>query len=121
MPLGLETIGEVIPGASYDKKRFAAMTILMHNPTCTILLFSREKMVVTGGKCWYESMCAFLFLKRMLQEGLVGTDFLVHECTIENIVAHVEVNLQEDQQLDLDSMYTKLSIQKRTEAPGPVH
>jgi transcription initiation factor TFIID TATA-box-binding protein len=110
MPLDLETIGEVIPGASYDKKRFAAMTIRMHNPTCTILLFSSGKMVVTGGKCWYESMCACLFLKRMLQERLVGTDFLVRKCTIENIVAHVEIKLPEDQQLDLDSMYTKLNI-----------
>jgi transcription initiation factor TFIID TATA-box-binding protein len=110
MPLDLETIGEVIPGASYDKKRFAAMTIRMHNPTCTILLFSSGKMVVTGGKCWYESMCACLYLKRMLQERLVGTDFLVRKCTIENIVAHVEINLPQDQELDLDGMYIKLNI-----------
>jgi len=110
MPLDLDVMGEVIPGASYDKKRFAAMTIRMHRPTCTILLFRSGKMVVTGGKCWYESVCACLSLKAILRKRLVGTDFHMRKCTIENIVAHVEVPIPPGHHLDLNAMYAELNI-----------
>ena len=68
MPLDLDTIWQVIPGTSYDKKQFAAMTISMHNPTCSILLFSSGQMVVTGGKYWHESVCVCVSLHQLLQE-----------------------------------------------------
>ena len=110
MPLDLDAIRQVIPGTSYDKKRFAAMTIRMHNPTCTILLFSSGRMVVTGGKYWHESVCVCLSLRRLLQERLIGSDFRVHRCAIENIVAHVELNPPPGKQLNLDAMYTHLNL-----------
>ena len=110
MPLDLTAVRDVIPGASYDKKRFAAMTIRMHNPMCTILLFSSGRMVITGGKHWHESVHVCLSLRRLLQERLVGRDFRVRQCVVENIVAHVELNPPQGKRLDLDTMYTHLNI-----------
>ena len=110
IPLRLEDIREMIPGTCYDKKRFAAMTIRLHNPVCTVLLFSSGRMVVTGGKCWHESVCACIALRRLLQQRLVGSDFRVRQCCIENIVAHVELNPGKGGRLDLDAMYAQLNV-----------
>lgn len=110
--LDLDHICEILPGSSYDRKKFAAMTIRLANPNCTILLFSSGKLVVTGGKTWYESILSCLFLKKILQKYLVGHDFFLKSCDIQNIVAHVEVICDADKHfLDLDSMYSKLNLQ----------
>lgn len=39
MPLDLEAIQQILPGSSYDRKKFAAMAIRLSNPCCTLLLF----------------------------------------------------------------------------------
>jgi transcription initiation factor TFIID TATA-box-binding protein len=64
MPMDLQAISEVLPGSSYDRRKFAAMTIRLANPSCTLLLFSSGKLVVTGGKSWYEGVLSCLRIAR---------------------------------------------------------
>lgn len=111
--LDLEHICELLPGSSYDRKKFAAMTIRLANPNCTILLFSSGKLVVTGGKTWYESILSCLFLRKFLKEHLVGVDFYLKSCEVQNIVAHVDVIPEgmENGFLNLEAMYTTLNLQ----------
>lgn len=110
--LDLDKICEILPGSSYDRKKFAAMTIRLADPNCTILLFSSGKLVVTGGRTWYESILSCLFIRSFLQEYLTGVDFRLKSCEIQNIVAHVEViDDQEKFYLDIEGMYTQLNVQ----------
>jgi len=48
--LDLESIHAMLPFSFYDKRKFAAITIRLHDPACTTLLFSSGKTVVTGGR-----------------------------------------------------------------------
>ena len=45
MPLDLEAIQQILPGSSYDRKKFAAMAIRLSNPCCTLLLFRWEEHI----------------------------------------------------------------------------
>ena len=109
MPMDLQAISEVLPGSSYDRRKFAAMTIRLANPSCTLLLFSSGKLVVTGGKSWYEGVLSCLRVTRFLQETIPGVDFWLRSCDVQNIVAHVEIPVQPGV-LDLDAMYTRLNL-----------
>ena len=110
MPMDLQAISEVLPGSSYDRRKFAAMTIRLANPSCTLLLFSSGKLVVTGGKNWYEGVLSCLRIARFLQRALVGVDFWLKSCNVQNIVAHVEVPVGEGGSLDLEAMYSRLNL-----------
>ena len=83
MPMDLQAISEVLPGSSYDRRKFAAMTIRLANPSCTLLLFSSGKLVVTGGKNWYEGVLSCLRIARFLQRALVGVDFWLKSCNVQ--------------------------------------
>ena len=83
MPMDLQAISEVLPGSSYDRRKFAAMTIRLANPSCTLLLFSSGKLVVTGGKSWYEGVLSCLRIARFLQRTLVGADFWLKSCDVQ--------------------------------------
>ena len=109
MPMDLQAISEVLPGSAYDRRKFAAMTIRLANPSCTLLLFSSGKLVVTGGKSWYEGVLSCLRIARFLQRALVGVDFWLKSCDVQNIVAHVEVPVGGGC-LDLEAMYTRLNL-----------
>lgn len=62
--LDLEKIRMLLPYSFYDKNKFAAITIQLSNPECTILLFSSGKLVVTGGRTWFESVYSSLCIAR---------------------------------------------------------
>lgn len=62
--LDLEKIRRLLPYSFYDKNKFAAITIQLSNPECTILLFSSGKLVVTGGRTWFESVYSSLCIAR---------------------------------------------------------
>jgi len=83
MPMDLQAISEVLPGSAYDRRKFAAMTIRLANPSCTLLLFSSGKLVVTGGKSWYEGVLSCLRIARFLQRALVGVDFWLKSCDVQ--------------------------------------
>ena len=103
MPLDLQAIREVLPGSSYDRRKFAAMTIQLENPSCTLLLFSSGKLVVTGGKSWYQGVLSCLRVARFLQRSMMGADFWLKSCDVQNVVAHVEIPM-DGGYLDLEGM-----------------
>lgn len=52
MPINLSLLSMLLPCSTYDRRRFAAITIRIDNPRCTVLLFTSGKLVVTGVKSW---------------------------------------------------------------------
>lgn len=52
MPINLSHLATLLPCSTYDRKRFAAITIRIDNPRCTALLFTSGKLVITGVKSW---------------------------------------------------------------------
>lgn len=53
MPINLSLLAMLLPCSTYDRRRFAAITIRIDNPRCTALLFTSGKLVITGVKSWY--------------------------------------------------------------------
>ena len=109
-PIPLQTVAEAFPFTTYDTKRFAAITIRLSEPNCTALLFTTGKLVVTGGKNWYECLLCSLKITGMLSELFTGVSFWVKNCEIQNIVGHVEIPLQPTQRLDIQVMYSTIPI-----------
>lgn len=105
MPINLEHIANMLPNSYYDKHKFAAITIRMFDPTCTALLFTSGKLVLTGCRGWYECVLASMHIVRMLRQRVDGVDFRVSDNTIQNIVGHVEVPIKKGGMLDLDRLY----------------
>lgn len=105
MPINLEIVSRLLPNSYYDRQKFAAITIRMHDPTCTALLFTSGKLVLTGCRGWYECVLASMHIVRILKRYVDGVDFRVVNNTIQNIVGHVEVPLPEGGKLDLDRLY----------------
>ena len=65
--LNLNKIHDMLPFSFYDQHKFAAITVRLHEPDCTTLLFSSGKLVVTGCRTWYECVYASLFIAELLQ------------------------------------------------------
>ena len=70
--LDLNKIHSMLPFSFYDQHKFAAITVRLHEPDCTTLLFSSGKLVVTGCRTWYECVYASLFIAGLLQVVLGG-------------------------------------------------
>jgi transcription initiation factor TFIID TATA-box-binding protein len=119
-PIDLTKVSHILPYSFYDKQRFAAITIRLTSPNCTTLLFSSGKLVVTGGRNWYECVLASLYVSSILRDSFPTQSFKLVNCEIQNIVAHVEIPLSGGV-LDLQSMYQKLELHcmyQKTMFPG---
>jgi hypothetical protein len=66
--IDLDRIHRVVQCSHYNRKKFAAITIRIDDPTVTALLFTSGRLVITGSKSWYECMLASLVIVRMLRE-----------------------------------------------------
>ena len=107
--LDLNHIHETLPFSFYDQSKFAAITVRLHQPDCTTLLFSSGKLVVTGCRTWYQCVYASLFITGLLRECVPGHTFQLATCDVQNMVAHVEIPLT-DGYLDLHAMYNRLAL-----------
>lgn len=101
--LDLQRISMLLPNTRYDRKRFAAITIRIDNPTCTGLLFSSGKLVVTGSVSLYACLLASHSVTELLRNSDPTTNFQITSCVIQNIVAHAEIN--PDEIIDIDHFY----------------
>ena len=54
----LQRVALLLRNSRYDRKRFAAITIRIEDPTCTGLLFSSGKLVITGSVSMYACILA---------------------------------------------------------------
>lgn len=121
--LNLKQINQLLPFAFYDQNKFAAITVRLHQPECTTLLFSSGKLVVTGGRSWYECVYASLCIARLLNECNPGHEYYLESCDVQNMVAHVELPIGKGQ-LDLQAMYQRLALNctyKRKMFPGLIY
>jgi transcription initiation factor TFIID TATA-box-binding protein len=119
--IDLQRLASLFPFTSYDRKRFAAITIRLANPHCTCLLFGSGKLVITGSTSFHACIVASQTITEMLREVNPRDTFEVASCVIQNIVAHVE--LKPNQQINLEALYTKFcehSTYQKTIFPGLV-
>lgn len=121
--LDLNQIHELLPFSFYDQQKFAAITVRLHKPDCTTLLFSSGKLVVTGCRTWYECVYASLLVAGILEECMPGHSFKLCACDVQNMVAHVEVPVQGGC-LDLHGMYARMALNctyQRKMFPGLIY
>lgn len=121
--LDLNQIHQMLPFSFYDQSKFAAITVRLHAPDCTTLLFSSGKLVVTGCRTWYQCVYASLFIAGLLQECVPGHTFSLGTCDVQNMVAHVEIPMAEGF-LDLHAMYAQMALNctyQRKMFPGLIY
>ena len=87
--IDLDRIHRVVQCSHYNRKKFAAITIRIDDPTVTALLFTSGRLVITGSKSWYECMLASLVIVKMLKDVQPECHFYVQDCEIQNVVANV--------------------------------
>ena len=121
--LDLNRIHSMLPFSFYDQHKFAAITVRLHEPDCTTLLFSSGKLVVTGCRSWYECVYASLFITGLLGECIPGHTFRLQTCDVQNMVAHVEIPVHGGC-LDLHAMYAQMALNctyQRKMFPGLIY
>jgi transcription initiation factor TFIID TATA-box-binding protein len=104
----LNYVASVMPNSYYDRRRFAAITIRISDPTCTALLFTSGKLVLTGAKSWCQCLLASLHIAKLLMQFCDGVVFKVMSTSIQNIVGNAVIPLRSNQYLDLQAMYDSL-------------
>lgn len=119
--INLQRLASLFPFTSYDRKRFAAITIRLAHPHCTCLLFGSGKLVITGSTSFHACLVASQTITQMLRGVNPRDKFEVVSCVIQNIVAHVE--LKPGQQINLEALYSKFcehSTYQKSIFPGLV-
>ena len=109
-PLDLSSISNVLPNSVYDKQKFAAITIRIATPACTVLLFTSGKMVLTGCRTFLQCIAASHEVVQLLKFGVPGTVFSLHECRIQNIVGNVDMKLLPTEVMDLELLHQNNSV-----------
>lgn len=122
-PLDLNLIHSIMPNSTFKKKKFAAVTIRLCDPNCTVLLFASGKMVLTGCRDFMTCILACHSVVDLLRHRLPGFFLEVVNIQMQNIVGHVDLHLN-DKILDLDRFYRDNNIEctfQRTMFPGLVY
>ena len=109
-PLDLFSISKLLPNSVYDKQKFAAITIRIAEPACTVLLFTSGKMVLTGCRTFLQCVAASHEVVQLLKFGVAGSVFSLHECRIQNIVGNVDLMLRPGEIMDLESLHQGNSV-----------
>ena len=108
--LNLEAVSNLLPNAVFEKQKFAAITIRLGKPTCTVLLFTSGKMVLTGCKSLLDCILASKIVCNMLTQGFPGNIFTLEDIKIQNIVGNALVKMQKNESLDLPRFYSDFNI-----------
>jgi len=90
-PIDINYLRDILPYTSYDKSKFAAITIRLSDPVCTCLLFTSGKLVVTGASSWEEALLTGYCIRDILRESFHGKRFEISSYTVQNMVAHIKV------------------------------
>ena len=121
--LDLRIISRLLPNCVYDQQKFAAITIRIHRPSCTVLLFTSGKMVLTGCRSYIQCVLAAHEVVRLLRTASPGYHFRLRNVKIQNIVGNVDLRLT-DQVLELERFHTDQSIfstYQRNMFPGLIY
>ena len=90
--IDINYLRDLLPNTSYDKSKFAAITIRLSDPVCTCLLFTSGKLVVTGASSWEEGLLTGYCIRDILRESFHGKRFEISSYTVQNIVARIDVD-----------------------------
>jgi transcription initiation factor TFIID TATA-box-binding protein len=108
--LDLRILGSMIPNCCYTKQKFAAITIRLHQPCCTALLFTSGKMVLTGCKSYLECIDCALQVVRLMRDNMRSTESTLYSVKVQNMVGNVVLNFARGFELRLDDMHRDHSI-----------
>jgi transcription initiation factor TFIID TATA-box-binding protein len=108
--IDLLAVSNLLPNALYEKQKFAAITIRLGEPTCTVLLFTSGKMVLTGCKSLLSCILASHIVANLLRSGFPGIVFKLDVIKIQNIVGNAHISMQADEMLDLQRFYKDYNI-----------
>jgi len=67
--IDLLAVSNLLPNALFEKQKFAAITIRLGEPTCTVLLFTSDKMVLTGCKSLLDCILASKIVANLCDQG----------------------------------------------------
>lgn len=110
LPLDLQHVSRLLPNTHFDKQKFAAITMRLHEPVCTVLLFTSGKLVLTGSKTFAECIHACHRVLRLLRQGIPGATFTLVESNVQNIVGNVDLHLDTEQFIDLHAFHATHSV-----------
>jgi transcription initiation factor TFIID TATA-box-binding protein len=108
--IDLLAVSNLLLNALFEKQKFAVITIRLGEPTCTVLLFTSGKMVLTGCKSLLDCILASKIVANLLKEGFPGNVFTLDVIKIQNIVGNAHVPMQSDEVLDLQYFYSNFNI-----------
>ena len=123
LPFDLQLIHSVLPNSTFKKKKFAAITIRLFDPHCTVLLFASGKMVLTGCRDFLLCVLATHKVIAVLRQAIPCADFECSSIQMQNIVGHVDMRL-ERASVDLEMFYKEYNIEctfQRSMFPGLVY
>jgi len=85
--LDLRAISNLMPNSKFEKQKFAAITIRLGQPVCTVLLFTSGKMVLTGCKSMLDCILASTSVFYHMRASLAPTAQLLATapCTRDSI------------------------------------
>jgi transcription initiation factor TFIID TATA-box-binding protein len=108
--LDLRAISHLLPNSHFEKQKFAAITIRLGQPVCTVLLFTSGKMVLTGCKSVLDCVLASKQVFASMRLGFPGVVFTLECVKIQNIVGNAHVILQPTELLDLQKFYSDYNV-----------
>lgn len=108
--LDLELVNTLLPNSCFVKKKFAAITLRLSEPTCTILLFGSGKCVLTGCRDFIACIRAVHVVVELLRRHMHGVYFGVESIRMQNIVGHADMELA-DAHVDLPRFYADHNIE----------
>jgi transcription initiation factor TFIID TATA-box-binding protein len=123
LPFDLQLIHSILPNSTFKKKKFAAITIRLFDPHCTVLLFASGKMVLTGCRDFLLCVLATHKVIAVLRQTIPCADFECSSIQMQNIVGHVDMQL-ERASVDLEMFYKEYNIEctfQRSMFPGLVY
>ena len=109
-PLQLDRLNQIFRFSSFNRKKFAAVTLRLTRPNCTILLFTSGKLVITGSKSASEALLSAYHVRALLRRVCVGQQFAVTGFEIQNVVSHCELEVGEGEILNIEALYERYHI-----------
>ena len=89
--INLLVVRNLLPNALFEKQKFAAITIRLGEPTCTVLLFTSGKMVLTDCKSLLDCILASNLESNLMRKGFPGNVFILDTIKIQNIFGNALV------------------------------
>ena len=108
--LDLHTISRLLPNTVFEKQKFAAITMRIGEPTCTVLLFTSGKMVLTGCKSYIDCVIASLHILYLMRSNFPGIVFNIAQVQIQNIVGNADIQLGPDERINLERFYADFNV-----------